>query len=216
MTSGAGLRNRPRRNVPRAFTLLEMILAISMVSLLAGAMVLALGGFRRGGGLAEGAERFETVLRMARAEAAGRGRRLKLNVDDQTGLIKILWEPQPLAQPGQFFEYSDSVWLNNVPNDLVRVVSCTLTGPSAYKTLNFEEFSDDREQAPEAITFYPDGSSDSAVIELAEADDSDVRRAVVELDGVNGIITTRILTSDELREDNEQIEGDYETGGEDG
>lgn len=186
-----------------------------VVSLLAGAMVLSLGSFRRGGGLAEGAERFGTTLRMARAEAAGRARRLRLNVDDQTGLIEILWEPQPLAQPGQFFEYSGSVWLNHVPNDLVRIVSCTLTGPSAYKTLNFEEFSDDREQSPEAITFYPDGSSDSAVIELAAGDESDARRAVVELDGINGTITTRILTSDEFPEDGEQVEGDYETGGED-
>ena len=52
----------------------------------------------------------------------------------------------------------------------------------------------------------PDGSSDSAVIEIQGADPQETRTAVVELDGVNRIISARILQPSELQEYHDQTD----------
>ena len=48
-----------------------------------------------------------------------------------------------------------------------------------------------------AIVFDPDGSSDSAVIELSAVAAGDLRRAVINLDGRTGTITTQIVMPDD-------------------
>ena len=50
----------------------------------------------------------------------------------------------------------------------------------------------------QALTFQPDGSSDSAEIELAPLDEDDQRRALVQLNGMDNTITTTFLTVEQL------------------
>jgi len=176
-----------------------------LVAVLMGLVVFNFTGWHESRKLKEGALQVEAMIRLARAEAANQGRRFRLACEAETGQLKVLWEADPLAQPGRFAEYQGSAWAADVPNDLVRVTRCQLTGPGAFRTLNLEQMKEPREDVPEPVTFYPDGSSDSAVIELAKVDadmedPSQAYRAILELDGLNGVITTRFLTPTEYEE----------------
>lgn len=182
---------------------MEMVLALSLVVLLLGVVVVNYSGYSQSRQMDEGVRRFETMLRMARAESASLGRRLQLAFDEETGDCRILWEADPLGEPGKFSDYTACMWLGYLPNGLVRVSSSYLQGPSAYRTLSLDQMREGGfdESVLDTVVFYPDGSSDSAVFELAgpgEAEQSP--RAVIELDGLNGTITTNILTADELEE----------------
>jgi len=111
------------------------------------------------------------------------------------------WEPQPLAQPGQFMDYGEPAWAKTMPNHLVRVTRCTPTGASALQTTIYGSGADEmagEDNAISPINFFPDGYTDSVIIELASKSEDDPRTAVIVVDGVNYQITTRVLTSSEL------------------
>src|SRR5690606_36561098 len=105
----------------RAFTILELLLALAVLVLLLTLAVVGLDQLRSRAWLDEGVSRFETVLRMARTEAAGRGQRLQLAFDDASGAVDLLIEADPLGAPGQFQPFTGCTWLHQLPNDLVRV-----------------------------------------------------------------------------------------------
>lgn len=210
-------RGKSHRVCGRAFTLLEVILTLTLVAMLAAvaAVTVGAGGSRRQFAAAVG--RFGTMFRMARAEAANHGCRFMVSFEsdstDPSHAVRVLWESDHLAQPGVFTDYVSSTWTSLLPRDDVRVMRCGLVGPSAYRTLADEMAgSDDDEDALENITFYPDGSSDSAVIELAPADETDGQRAAIYIDGVNATIRTWAdLSVDELETNRAEIErGLYE------
>jgi len=176
----------------------EIVLAIGLLCVLATVGVLSVPGLRRAGDLREGVSRFETVLRMARADAANLGRRVRLSFSPE-GATRVLWEPQPLRQPGQFVPYVSCTWLGMLPEDLVRVRGCVLTDESASGAeagIGLGEV-----EEPSGVTFYPDGSSDSAVIDLAPPAGPQAGLGVLELDGLNQTIRARILTAAEYEEE---------------
>jgi len=194
-----------RRRAPAAgLTLVEMVLAMGLVVLVAAVGVINFTGWGEARKLPEGALRFETVLRMARADAANLGRCIRLSVNEDMTELCILWEADPLGQPQQFTPYDRCTWLHHCPTGLVRLGYCRLTGPGARWTVMNASRRDGGAQTQESsfepVTFYPDGSSDSAVFELRSMSPSDSRRAVIELDGFNGTITTRIVSSAEYEE----------------
>ncbi len=174
-----------------------------MISLLLMLSVVSFTGWIDSQRFPEGVTQFQTMLRFSRAEAARKGRRLRLVFADeeQDRQFEILWEPEPLTEPNRFIAYSAGAWTRLAPNSLVRVTRCRLTGANAYRTLVLEKLEEQEdENALQPVTFYPDGSSDSAIIELAAMDEDDNQRAVVTLDGVSGIVTGRFVTEDELEE----------------
>jgi len=195
-------QTRRRASSPRAaraagFTLVEVLLAMAILLLLLGLGMVSLSSLGAGHALEDGAWRFEGVLRMARAEAANQGRRLRLDFDPQTGALLILWEPDPVAQPGVFEDYTACSWRNAVPSDQVTVTRCQLVGPSAYQTLNLGAMNAPaagQQATLQAITFYPDGSCDAAEIELADASGEDARTAVIDMDGLTGVTSTQITS----------------------
>ncbi|MGC9453922.1 MAG: GspH/FimT family pseudopilin [Phycisphaerae bacterium] len=177
----------PKRNSPRAsgFTLVELVLVLVVLSLLAGVTALSLGGFGRSQELDESARRLETALRLARAEAAGAGRRIRLRPDAETGTLDVVWEPEPLERPGEFESYPCN-WRGYLPGGNVWVVGSELTGESRYRTLWSERASRDESDARfEPLTFYPDGTSDSGEIEL----ESDAGTIVLRISGLTGVVT---------------------------
>ncbi len=207
--SAAAPRARPLKAgeiwAPRgAFTILELVLVLALVAMLVGVIVLSLPNLTEGRRLHRGAERFATVLRLARADAANRGRRLRLTFDAETAEPAVAWEPEPLTAPGEFVDYTTvCTWRNLLRADGIRVQRCTYTGPSRYRYVA-DAASAGAETVTEtdlaAVTFEPDGSADSAVVHLVEADDPEGMLARIELNGVTGRVTSRVLTPEELAE----------------
>ena len=219
MTSKTGPRKTPpERNGPgrrrirhqaaeppparRGFTLVEIVLALVIFILLMGIAAVNFPALRGGRALQEASLRMETALRMARADAANKGRRLRLQFDQQQQQANVLWEPEPLTQPGEFVQYTACTWQKFLAIDGVDVERCEFVGASAYR--NFEEatvgggYAADPDQA--TVTFEPDGSSDSVVIELVDADVPEGPRARLQLDGLTGAVSRCILTLEELQE----------------
>lgn len=191
-----------------AFTLLEVLVSIAIFSMLAVVVTVTMFGTVQSQYLEEGSQQFETVLRMARAESANQGRRMRVAFSPAEDRILVLWEPQPLAQPGQFVEYTSSSWSDLIPNEMITVSSSQREGAEEADALTFGADAaggDDAESQQIIIDFYPDGSSDTATIELISREVGDLRRAIIEMDGLNYFINTRIMGATELaqwREEN--------------
>lgn len=196
---GAGLcapLSRPARD-GGGFTLLEMTLAIAMIS------VIVVVGIVSGTPSSDrrkfeyAVDQLATTLRMARAEAANSARRVQLAFDEETRLPAVLWEPLPLTKPGQFEPHTTCSWRSRAPKDRIAVTRCRFIGPDGQPLdeapTSVGDETDNEEM--QAITFRPDGSSDSVLIELESADLGDAMRAAIKLDGENSLITTRILYS---------------------
>lgn len=192
------LRAKPLR--PRAgFTLVEILLVLLLLALLASVAIVNLGNRRDAEALQDGAAAIETAVRMARAEAANLGRRLQLVFDPQGAGVWVFWEPEPLAEPGKFAEYAGCTWRDSLALDGVRIDRCGFVGPSAYRALEPATAAGGSSESQLAtITFEPDGSCDSVVIELVRASDPDSGRAFIEVDGLTGSISSRILTASEM------------------
>ena len=183
------------------FTLFEVILAVALVTLLLGVAVINLsdwGDLRR---LDEGARRMETTLCMARADAANLGRQLRLEfVTDEVGeaTMQVTWQPKPLTEP-EFIQYQAGAWTEPyVPNDLVTVVRCR--AGAADSPIPETDSSEPEDEILQPVTFFPDGSSDSAEIVLVSTSEKDNRRAVVEIDGLTGVVSRRILSAMDYEE----------------
>jgi hypothetical protein len=183
-----------------------VVLALAVLLLLAGLAVVNLDLFQTGQNLSEGSLQFGTVLRMAGIESRNIGKRIQLSFDID-GLVLVQYERDPLGAPGAFTDYTSCSWLDSLPSKLVKVVRCDITaalspGAMAAQTQGFSPSASPAGPTPKAITssvtFYPDGTSDSAIIELADAKDVDTNKAVIELDGVNGTINTLTLSPTDL------------------
>ena len=178
-------------------------MAMLLIALLLGVGMVSLAGWSQSRRLDEGARRFETLLLMARADAANLGKKLRVafqETQDGQVEIQILWEADPLGAPQLFTEYSACTWLHYLPAALVEVRRCELSASSDYRLMESEQMREEgaSDLALDAITFYPDGSCDSAVIELASTSEHDDRAALIEIHGLTGSITSRILTPSEL------------------
>jgi type II secretory pathway pseudopilin PulG len=195
----AGLRPcAARRTGAGGFTLLELILAISILMLLAGTAVMAFGPWQRQAALGDGAQRLATLLRACQAVAADTGCRVQVRFasaeDSNAPAASVQWEPQPLTEPGVFQPYQGSLVGTTDLADMVRVENCKLTGPSAPLAAG----------APGAlppVTFYPDGSSDWAQVFVASSYASDLRRAIVQINGTTGTIRTTLYANDQYEQE---------------
>ncbi len=201
MKSNAG----PIRRAGRAFTLVEVILAVAIIGVLAGAFVISLGSWYQREATDDGARRVESILRVARAEACSQGRRFRLAFDQSspTEIVPVIfWEPRPLAEPGHFVPFYGA-WANALPTDLLTFVQCRRTGDSARKLLTYND-ADEPVSADgmplESLTFMPDGSCDSAIIEVVAADGLDLRIGRIEINGLTGSVSLRMLTPTEQAE----------------
>jgi hypothetical protein len=180
--------------------------------LLASAMVFNFSTLTRGNQLEEGTTRLETLMRFARAQAANSGRKVQIVFTSEstnsptatTGEVRATWEPDPLGQPGCFTDLDEEQWHVQEINDLVQVESVKLldqTGCAAAATSTGQEISDEDTNSPALkpvapITFYPDGSSDSAEIVVAARSPEEDQRMTVRLVGLTGSISHQLLLLD--------------------
>jgi Tfp pilus assembly protein FimT len=207
-TSAVYRSYRPGR---QGFTLVELLLVVALLMLLVGAMIFNFSALLRGNQLQEGTTRLETLMRFARAQAANSGRKVQLVFSAEstntpaatTGEVRATWEPDPLRQPGCFADLAEAQWHVQEINDMVQVESVKLLETkSATPVTDCPE--DDVEDetggsstvkpmAP--ITFYPDGSSDSAEIIVAARSADEEQRMAVRLVGLTGSISHQLLSA---------------------
>ena len=199
----------------RGFTLIELLLVVALVLALTSALVFNFSNLMKGSQLEEGTTRLETLLRFARAQAANSGRKVQLvfgadltatNRPPSTGEVRATWEPDPLGQPGCFADLDEAQWHVKELNDCVQVEGVKLLDASGANTTAVasddeieDEFGPATTTQPMApITFYPDGSSDSAEIIVAAKSSEEVQdqRMAVRLVGLTGSISHQLLTPD--------------------
>jgi Tfp pilus assembly protein FimT len=129
--------------------------------------------------------------------------------------IQVTWEADALNAPGVFQSYTNKTWSEEMVNDLVGVEkvqslqspntppqtdSASVLAASSDETASTESSTSEKSDSSEfpTITFYPDGSCDSAEIVLASRNAEDERRVEVRLTGILGSVSSRTLSSDEL------------------
>ena len=198
----------------QGFSLVELLLTLVLILCLAAASVFTFTAVYQSANLDEGSDRFQSLIRFAQAEAATTGRKVRLqfvSLDsapmdsaEELRAIKVTWEADLLNAPGVFQEYTNKAWSEEIVNELVGVTKvAAISGSglampmeSAARIPNeMGEFSETTEFPP--ITFYPDGSCDTAEVVLASRNTDDERRLAVRLGGILGTVTTRTVSSTE-------------------
>ena len=209
-----------RRLAGPGFTLVELLLTVSLLLLMVGAGILNFGPAQGGARLDEGATQVESLFRYARAQAASSGRTVKIVFPDGEPVpagtnststapgIHVAWETDPLGAPGQFEALADAKPYTTQIDELVRVrpfraqpaAMPAATGPSASflspSPAPTESFAGgDGSSTPQALTilFYPDGSSDSAEVVLGSLDDGDAKQLAIKLSGLTGVLRRRAI-----------------------
>jgi type II secretory pathway pseudopilin PulG len=211
---------RPRalpRQSGAAFTLIELILVVALVSLLLGAVAFNFSALSRGQSLEEGASQFEALLRLSRANAAATGRPVLLALLASTNAapsseaasggspaalsLAVLSQPDPLRQPDLYRTLPSTQYLLAQLADLIR-----LEIPIPTRTADPSDPSDPPPASTPftpILTFNPDGSSDAADFILLPQDPEDRRRIHIHVDAITGTLHRRYLSADPGRPDNE-------------
>jgi prepilin-type N-terminal cleavage/methylation domain-containing protein len=210
------------RDTRAGFTLVELLLAVALVVLLLGAVVFNFAGLQRGASLDEGVSQFESLLRLARAQAASRGRQIEIAFEEDVGEglfvplgnLRVLWEPDPVQRPGIFEPLRDLQEYVSRLTDLVSIEEVRLvegnnfdsappaaleaaaSGDPPVEPLTAFAESESMLVTFPPIAFQPDGSSDSAEIILASRTSDDPRRIAVRVQGITGAIRRRLLTDE--------------------
>lgn len=210
MVSWAGRRSG---EAGPGFTLIELLLTTVLVLLLVGAVVFNFAALQRGRELEEGAAQVEALLRYARAQAASSGCQVQINFEEELtdgwtlslGGIRVLREIDPVGAPGTWKDMPEAARFVQGIMDLVEVrdVRWLEAGPgdaSEAEDVPGADVGELGEALPEVfppITFYPDGSSDSAEIVLCSRDADDTRRVAVRIFGLTGTIRRDFLAEDQ-------------------
>jgi len=137
---------RPRRHLPGAFTLIELILVLVILSTALAIAAPSLRGWARGSKLRDAADQFQAVTRWARAQAIAESQTYRLNVVDGRYWLT--------AQEGlEFVPVMSDFGAQFVMPD----------GASITMTQR------DQSQPLEFVTFYPTGRTTSpAIVRLAD------------------------------------------------
>jgi type II secretory pathway pseudopilin PulG len=220
----ARLTGHTHREAGQGFTLVELLLTTALVLLLVGAVVFNFSSLQSGRELEEGAAQVEALLRFARAQAAITGRQVQISFEEEVaegwslslGGIRVLWEPDPVGDPGTFVELPDAASYAQGITELVEVESVRSidanTGmPDETPQAATESVGEWDEEFPDVfppITFYPDGSSDSAEIMLLSRSPDDLRRVAVRIVGLTGTIRREfvVVETDDFGLENETTE----------
>jgi hypothetical protein len=135
-----------------------LLLTVTLMLLLASAVILSFGALDRQYRLGEGASHLETLFRYARAQSANTGRQVRIafvsekpmptesgsrtnlpSVVASTNLwVQLLWEPDPVGAPGRFESLPGAEMLVDQVNDLVQVQAVGQPGEISLMPGGFE------------------------------------------------------------------------------
>lgn len=205
--------NQHRNASPSSgYTLYELLLVTGLLMLLSSAAIFSLATLDQSSTLNQGADRFESLLRLARAEAANTGRRVRISFVQESSVqtnllsrVEVSWEPQPLEEPEVFANLGRVNWGIEEVNANVGIETVKVSDPEAQSDpseaagddLDLEPEPVDAESGgqPQPITFNPDGSCDSAEIVLAARDLESDQRVRVRIEGLTGTVSSMVTTN---------------------
>ena len=141
-----------------AFTVVELIVVIAILSILTGMTVMRLGGRSRSGRLREASRRLLTAAQYARDFTTTRRRACRLTFDPN-GSYSLWYQSDPHNDPGKYSQITSGLaraekLADPLKLSKIRVVSRSSTDPQATSA--------------SFITFHPTGLSDGAIIEITD------------------------------------------------
>jgi type II secretory pathway pseudopilin PulG len=200
------------------FTLLELLLTVALLMALLAAVVFNFAPLKTGASLEEGGRQFEALIRFASAQAAQSGRVVQFRFDEavadsgsrtnetsessegaeKTKPLRVMREVDPAGQPGVFEEMPEAQ--SFLAELLERIHIEDVKGAERPVNLGTNEVAAaETVLLPKPpITFYPDGSSDTADIILSSRDPDDFRQLTIHLAGVTRMITSRMKIFDDM------------------
>ena len=116
----------------------------------------------------------------------------------------VEWEPNPVEMPGQFKSLANSASFTEGINELVKIESIQLSGLDAQMArINTETDSSGKtptDNSPDQVEytlpilhFFPDGSCNSARIQLADINPENLNKSIVELMGYTGTVKHQLI-----------------------
>jgi len=209
-----------RRAAGRGFTLIELLLTLVLLLLLVGAAVVNFTALQSSAQLDEAAEQLSSAIRFARAHAANTGCKVRFTFEELVdedlavplGNIFVEWEPDPVRQPGVFKPLREIELLVESLMQAAEIENVIAhdAGGAVLMTGSAEGEEGESAVTFAPITFYPDGSSDSAEIIIGSRDENETRRISLTLVGVTGVLRKVELTDGETAEDQELLDWFYE------
>ncbi len=166
-----------RRN-RTSFTLVELMLAITIMGLLTAGVAPVMRGFFARQKLPHAAKLLAASIRYCRSTAVHQSVRARLVFDTKTGQIRMEAEVSPLSEPGVFQEMAIPAHLQQTLEENVSEVQMkqmTMTGPDDAEQLEFE---------PDGAVVGPEGLITDTFIYLRGEEESDV--CTVAVVGVTG------------------------------
>jgi type II secretory pathway pseudopilin PulG len=222
------IETRRKKTDGLAFTLLETLLVVVILIALLGAIVYNFEAARRGSDLEEGARQVEALVRFAGAQAANSGKAVQFrfggdvtltsgtnstsdvsgnsegefvpieHMEEVSAKLRVVFEVDPVAQPGVFIDLREATPFLEAIADRVRIETVRMPEGLQNQRTNDLTFVQDAPTGPPTVTFYPDGSSDTAEIVLHSVDGEDQREAIVRVDGVTGSVRSELKSYDDF------------------
>lgn len=207
---------RPRHSSRHGFTLIEQLLAVVLMLLLLGAVVYNFSSATNGARLDEGATQVESLFRFARAHAESTGKQVRilfpeaesgdnaelLAAETPGSTVRVMWEADPVGAPGVFLDLPEAAGYVQSISDLVSIQQVQPDDRGVEQTAEAGATASDASaisatepsRSPfSVVTFYPDGTGDSAEIVLASRSGDDARRFTVRLTGLTGAIRRQVV-----------------------
>ena len=201
-------------NHQRGFTLIELLLVVVVLMIFMASAVFYMSPALKGIRLEEGANRFESLLKFASAEAAQSGKRVIIkfvSTNDVSGQVvyvpKVAIENDPIGNPGVFLDLPEVSWMDKEIEDLVQVTRVTLEGQTEQSDMEEDEKADEIPSFREQILSGESENTDTNEVVLAEKENYFAILGDVQ-DGTNSFQSTNQVTDTLDTEEVSEVESE--------
>jgi hypothetical protein len=122
------------------------------------------------------------------------------DLEDWGTKLRVVYEADPVLQPGVFLDLAEAKPFLNAIAERVRIEKVRTPERPLNQSTNELAMAEGaaKSEGASAVTFYPDGSSETVEIFLISKEREDLREMVVKVDGVTGTVRTESVAMDDL------------------